>query len=189
MGRLILPSGRLVARDNSVWVMDAKDNEEAFSESVEPGSYLVELAIVHFESTEPGVRPRAAAARVVILDEPVSTWEMALRPGQRLESLGNEEYFGFSVDSGQGCYLDMMTLPFLERLQDSAVQLEESRDEVLEKCYAEIVDPETGSNIILFDCGMGDGSYPTWIGRTDTGRIACFTTDLELLSHSSGPVE
>ncbi|TMR99783.1 hypothetical protein [Nonomuraea basaltis] len=42
---------------------------------------LVMLAIADFETHSYGARPRAAAARVVISSEEVTSWEMALRPG------------------------------------------------------------------------------------------------------------
>lgn len=111
---------------------------------------------------------------------------MALRPGQRMADLADDAFFGFAVDSGQGCYLDLSTLPFLQRLQRDESELDAARDRVMQDCRAELMDPQTGANIVLFDCGMGDGSYPTWIGRSASGEIACFATDLELLSHSSG---
>jgi hypothetical protein len=50
------------------------------------------------------------------------------------------------------------------------------------------VDRERDLNAVLFNCGLGDGTYPTWIGRTAAGDPACFIADLELLSHSSGPI-
>jgi hypothetical protein len=51
-----------------------------------------------------------------------------------------------------------------------------------------VVDRGLGLNAVLFNCGMGDGDYPTWIGRTAAGDPACFIADLELLSHSLGPI-
>jgi hypothetical protein len=37
------------------------------------------------------------------------------------------------------------------------------------------------ANVLAFTCPMGDGAYPTWIGRTAAGDIACFLVDLEIL--------
>ncbi|MEU8797363.1 DUF4241 domain-containing protein [Spirillospora sp. NPDC048819] len=45
-------------------------------------------------------------------------------------------------------------------------------------------DPEL--NVIVFRCGMGDGTYPIWIGRARNGEVVCFVADLELLQHSLG---
>ncbi|MBN6057282.1 DUF4241 domain-containing protein, partial [Nonomuraea sp. RK-328] len=144
------------------------------------------LAIAEFETRPYGARPRAAAAKVVISSEDVASWEMALRPGQRMADLTDDAFFGFAVDSDQGCYLDLSMLPFLQRLQRDESELDVARDRVMQDCHTELMDQQTGANIVLFDCGMGDGSYPTWIGRSVSGEISCFATDLELLSHSSG---
>jgi hypothetical protein len=187
-GRLQLSTGRLVVRDNSISVADPSDETQAFQYAVKAGSYSVLLAIADFEASVYGARPRAAAAKVVIASDEVTSWEMALRPGQRMADLAADAFFGFAVDSGQGCYLDLSTLPFLQSLQREESDLDAARDRVMNDCHAELVDPQTGANVVLFDCGMGDGLYPTWIGRSASGEIACFATDLELLSHSLGPV-
>jgi Protein of unknown function (DUF4241) len=34
--------------------------------------------------------------------------------------------------------------------------------------------------VVAFSTGGGDGSYPTWIGRTAQGDITCFATDFML---------
>jgi Protein of unknown function (DUF4241) len=46
-----------------------------------------------------------------------------------------------------------------------------------------VVDEAKGLNVIMFDCGLGAGAYPVWLGRTAAGEPACFVADLELLSH------
>jgi hypothetical protein len=43
-------------------------------------------------------------------------------------------------------------------------------------------------NVIMFDCGLGDSCYSTWVGRTPAGGIACFVTDLRLLSDEAEPI-
>ncbi len=35
---------------------------------------------------------------------------------------------------------------------------------------------------------LGDGKYLTWVGRTAARQLACFVADLEVLSHSVGPI-
>jgi hypothetical protein len=186
VGAVNLATGRLVVRDNDWCVPDSGHEREAFAEEFPPGRYRVVLSLVDFD--KPGVPPRGAAAKVVIRDEAPVSWEMALRPGQDLSKLGDEEFFGFSVDSGQGCFLDVTALPLLGRLQDNRDEWERIRDEVMRDGWTEVTDAESGLNIILFDCGMGDGAYPTWIGRSAGGEVVCFISDLELLSHSLGPI-
>ena len=41
-------------------------------------------------------------------------------------------------------------------------------------------------NIIIFKCGMGDGSYRVWFARAASQDPVCFLADLEL-QHSLGP--
>jgi len=50
------------------------------------------------------------------------------------------------------------------------------------------VDAAADLNVVMFDCGLGDGGYATWIGRTAAGVPACFVVDLLLLSDSFGPL-
>ncbi|WP_067143947.1 DUF4241 domain-containing protein [Microtetraspora malaysiensis] len=184
VGAVNLASGRLVVRDNDWSVQDSGRDAEAFTEEIPPGRYRVVLSLVDFDEWV-----RGAAAKVVIRDEPAVSWEMALCPGQDPSKLGEEEFFGFGVDSGQGCFLDVTALPLLRRFQDDTrAEWEGIRKDVMRDGWAEVTDAESGLNVILFDCGMGDGAYPTWIGRSTGGEAVCFISDLELLSHSLGPI-
>ncbi|GII56930.1 hypothetical protein Pth03_53190 [Planotetraspora thailandica] len=187
VGAVNLATGRLVVRDNDWWVPDSGHDVEAFTEEIPAGRYRMVLSLVGFD--ERGVGLRGAAAKVVIREEPAVSWEMALRPGQDPSKLGEGEFFGFGVDSGQGRFLDVTALPLLRRFQDDARdEWEGVRDDVMRDGWAEVTDAESGLNVILFDCGMGDGAYPTWIGRSADGEVVCFISDLELLSHSLGPI-
>lgn len=38
----------------------------------------------------------------------------------------------------------------------------------------------SGSNLIAYQSGWGDGSYPTWIGRGHGGNVTCFVSDMLL---------
>lgn len=101
--------------------------------------------------------------------------------------------FGFVVDSGAGAFLDASAVAALDALGD----LGPDQDPELFKIMPElrrkrvvnlVVDPASGVNVVIFRCGMGDGYYPTWVGRTAAGKLACFVADLEVLSHSLGPI-
>ncbi|WP_410662973.1 DUF4241 domain-containing protein [Amycolatopsis sp. lyj-84] len=168
-GELRMPSGRLVASDPAF--LDAEAGH--FTVTVPPGAYRVELAMIRFVD-EPA-HERAAAAKLVVADVPVVTWEAALWPGQDALFLGDGEFYGYGVDSGTGCFADVTALP------------EEMDDELLEKFtevdpYCEVTPAGADGNIIAFTTGWGDGSYPTWIGRAADGTPVCFVTDMLILN-------
>ncbi|MFI5708883.1 DUF4241 domain-containing protein [Kribbella sp. NPDC051620] len=51
-----------------------------------------------------------------------------------------------------------------------------------------IEDQATGTNAIIYECGMGDGAYEVWLGLNADGQVAEIFVDLELLSRSTGTV-
>ena len=83
----------------------------------EPGRYPVTLSRARIGSPAdpeiPAGLSLVAAARLTIRDEPVTRWELALRPGQdpaRLQPGGFWGFYGFGVDSGAGAFLDLSAL-------------------------------------------------------------------------------
>ena len=183
---LNLTTGMVVTRDPADAALGALDTE-AFTTSVAPGQYAVTLSLARWPCGPPDDAARGAAVMVSIRDEPVQEWELALLADQDPSTLGDEEFFGFCVDSRSGCVLDVAALPFLRELQASSADMDIA-EEVLRNNYAVATDESTGMNIIFFDCGMEHGAYPTWIGRTAHGDVACFVVDFELLDHAE-PVD
>jgi hypothetical protein len=185
-GHLRLPTGRLVARDNNYLVDDPADTGLAFRDVVDPGLYRVDVSVAEIDVSKPHMQ-RAAAVRLVIRDEPAHSWSVTEVPEYRAPEGEDPADYGFVVDSGQACYLDHAALPYLKRLWDTE-DMYEAQDRVNASSSRshEFVDPDTGLNIILFDCGMGAGSYTTWLGRNESGEITCFVTDFELLFPQSG---
>lgn len=192
-GLLHLATGQLVACD-PFWGLEIERQCPPFSVTVAPGRYPVTISTVRWDQTlQPGVPPRApggAAAKLIIRDEPPVTWELALRPGEDPATLEPGEFFGFGVDAGKGCFLDASAVAAMSRftVTDAPENLELFRNLKERAVYNLVVDREQGLNAVLFNCGMGDGTYPTWIGRTAAGDAACFIADLELLSYSLGPI-
>jgi hypothetical protein len=43
-------------------------------------------------------------------------------------------------------------------------------------------DDATGTNLVMFASGGGDGRYPSWVGYTAGGGVACFLTDFGTLT-------
>ncbi|MBA9003102.1 DUF4241 domain-containing protein [Thermomonospora cellulosilytica] len=189
VGELYLPSGRLIAQDPG-W--GAHPRVAPFTVTVPPGRYPVTLSISHWErSSDPDVPSPLRvvnAAKLTVRDEPAVSWELALLPGQNPAGLQDGEFFGFGVDSGTGCFLDASALTHLDRMSyPRHPALHDAMRNAYKLGGTDLPTDDPDLNIIVFSCGMGDGAYPTWIGRTATGDIACFISDLELLHHSLGP--
>lgn len=190
-GMLHLATGRLVACD-PFWGLAIERGCDPFTVTVAPGHYPVTLSRVRWDRTldrsvSPPVR-RGAAAKLTIRDEPPVTWELALRPGEDPATLQPGEFFGFGVDSGKGCFLDASAVPAMSRFTVTSSPEDFKLFHDLREWAVTnvVVDRGLGLNVVLFNCGLGDDDYPTWIGRTAAGDPACFIADLELLSESLG---
>jgi len=176
---LDLPTGRVFACDPFVGLYE---EAVAFTTSVAPGTYTVAVSMV--EITDPA-RPstghphhRVAAARLRVLDRPVAAWEPGLTDGQDIVELEGDGFYGYGVDAGTGCFVDVAVAGALAAYQDESDALMDALDGGGEqRILALVTDPDTGHSVALFPSGWGDGAYPTWIGRTAGGEVACFVTE------------
>ncbi|MFC0531815.1 DUF4241 domain-containing protein [Phytohabitans kaempferiae] len=177
--RLRLPTGRLVAAEPLA-------NGYPFTQTVPPGDYPVEVVLAQY--TDQG-QPRGAvsftevaAARVVVRPEPAHTWRLALHDGQDAADLAEGEIFGYPVDGGTGSFGSVEVFQAL-------VDDDEARDDLIADASFDRDEPsvtytheETGTNLVMFTSGGGDGVYPTWVGYTAGGEVTCFLTDFGVLT-------
>jgi hypothetical protein len=188
VGELALPTGRLVAADPFVlWPEDA----EAFSETVDPGTYPVTVSQVSWVDSDgfPDLRQgyRIAAVKVTVRDEPAYSWRPAVVPGEHVPMLPVMPEFGYEVKSSTGAFFDLAAAPALDRL---------AGDDAVGNCAlidalgaagggrgpANVTDPESGLNVVAFSTGGGDGVYPTWVGRNTAGDPVAFVTDFLMIN-------
>lgn len=181
---LKLPTGRVVACDPFVYL--AETRYAPFNVSVLPAEYRVELSVVRI--TEPGkddsARPhlRVAAAKLVIREEPTVFWDLALSGDQNIADLGDDEFYGYGVDAGTGCFVDASALGKLgEYLSESEALMDAFNLTNFAADTHHVADPKTGDEVVAFSSGWGDGAYPTWIGRSVYGDVTCFVTDFHVL--------
>jgi Protein of unknown function (DUF4241) len=193
---LRLPSGRIVACDPFTGL--GPYGGDPFTVAVPPGRYPVTASVVEIASSdgsesepergaesesEPESEPelphlRVAAARLTILDEPVASWEQAVAPEQDLGSLGDDEFYGYGVDAGTGCFVDADAVEPLGGFESDTGTLLAAFEAVdWAATVVTLADPGSGHNLVAFSSGWGDGAYPTWIGRTLTGEVACLVTE------------
>ncbi|UMP06867.1 DUF4241 domain-containing protein [Amycolatopsis sp. EV170708-02-1] len=182
---LWLPSGRVVAGEPCGFD-DADDG--FFVQQVSPGEYPLLLVIAMFaKRNQSTAHEMIAAARLVIRDEPVASWEMAACEGDDVFDLGDDEYFGYPVDGGVGGFVDAANIATLRASDDYSDQLLSNLDihvihETDRTAPATLADDEGRPLVVAFSSGNGDGHYPTWVGRTADGEVACFLTDFLILT-------
>lgn len=179
---LWLPSGRVVAGEPFMFGA-MYDSGHAFVQQVPPGRYplVLVLAVAGGEDAHEVV----AAARLVIREQPVTRWEMAVREGQDAAELGLDAFFGYPVDGGTGGFIDATTIAPLCRDRDDyadRVLVSLSGRATDYTAPATLTDEEGMPLLVAFSSGGGDGLFPTWVGRTADGEVACFLTDFFVLT-------
>lgn len=192
-GTLRLPTGQVVAADPGF----VDEESGPFTVTVPPGEYAVSVASVVGERQAGTGDDRAVfadeqvtAVRLLIRDEPAVTWEMALLPGQDPRMLPSGHFFGFGVDSGAGAFLDAAGR---QAMRASYQAVEDAMADRPGEFAWRIEDPGSGAGMVAFRSGMGDGSYPVWIGRNAESQVVSFVADMlvlgeeELLSPEAAP--
>lgn len=197
---LSLPSGRIVACDPFTGL--GAYGGDPFTVSVPPGRYPVTASLIEITTpddldpeSEPEFEPepepepgraaeperphrRVAAARLAIRDEPVVVWEQAVVPEQDLGALGADEFYGYGVDAGTGCFVDAEAVEPLGDFESDTETLMAAFEAMEWSAgVVALTAPDSGHNLVAFSSGWGDGVYPTWIGRTATGEVACLVTE------------
>lgn len=178
LGKVKLPTGKVVANDPLVL-----GEMEAFTIQVPSGEYPVILYIYHCNDDQ-----RVAFAEMRLNEKVPVRFEAALVEGQDVETLEEDEFFGYGVDTGTGCFMDKLTCQRLEVLMDTTEDGELAEfDKLLEESYvdtymtANYVLPETDLNVVAFSSGYGDGAYPSFWGYDDAGELCCLITDFGVI--------
>jgi hypothetical protein len=166
---LTLPSGEVVA---SEWRWEPI----GFTETAPPGRYPVLLHSLVLDGGETRA-PVPLAVRLVIRDEPVVSWTMALLPGQDPAELSETGFYGFPVDGGEGSLIDAQYLRELHETDTYAEFVDIAKADL---GFGELLEPsedEDGRQTVGFTIGC-DGVYPTWIGHAADGGLVCYVVDL-----------
>jgi hypothetical protein len=176
-GEVVLPSGRLVASD--AFIIDALP----FTTTFPPGHHRVSVLRADFANAAPRI---AAAVVRVGAGEPVR-WELALIAGQDPTTLGQDQFFGYGVDGGTGCFTSPEATARLrdpdtyERYSVALLEGLNPGGMAPPGTFAVEVDPGSGANVVAFESGFGDGAYASFIGLDGTGRPLVVMTDFAVL--------
>jgi hypothetical protein len=183
IGDVNLPTGRIIASDPFF-----TEEQHPFSRTVEPDKYPVYIYVAKIDE----LHHRIAYAKIKFRAEDASKWILALTDDltqEELNDLGDEEFYGFAVESGLACFLDEQTngelIAKIDSVQDAKPE-SNYYDEVLADEFREYSGknnfsrqlgdwndhhPNDGSdnNAIMFASGWGDGYYPAYWGLNDNG--------------------
>lgn len=174
IGELIVSSGFIVACDPFVFYDDS-----AFKTPIPVGIYPVILSVAVFEDDQ-----RIAYAKLKVSNESAVRWELALLPEQNADSLKEDEFFGYPVDAGTGCFMDAETAKVFS--DTSNEDYSDFMIKEMEKNYVDTWDwanfnfNNSKGNLITFKSGWGDGVYGSYFGFDKDNNITCLVTDFVL---------
>lgn len=171
---LHLSSGRIIASDALLY-----DQTSPFLTKVPAGDYELWL---HYSKKTAYI----AYAELRIKSSDVKTWMLALKKGQKVEHLKEGQIYGFSVDSGYACFMDLDTVSVLEQHVEQLEEENEDYDNYYDDYLDEVLDgayfinkpfEHLKHNIPMFMAGYGDGFYATYIGLNEEEEPAKFVID------------
>lgn len=176
MGRLHLPTGKLVACDPL-----EHPETEPFEQELPPGDYPVRAILAQLRDEQ-----RIAYAVLEVRDTPATRWQLA---GVHSE----EEEHVYTVVSSIGAFLDASTATRLMEYTELALHDEDEIEREMRAQFrkrrpkatqwANIEHAALGpGNLIAFTSGFGDGAYKTYFGLDMNGHVSRVVTDFEVLN-------
>ncbi|MDQ0817915.1 hypothetical protein QF033_002493 [Bacillus pumilus] len=97
LGYIEITSGHIVACDPFV-----SEGDQSFTRKIAQGKHPILLLVKRLESGD----ERVAYAMIKFTNEQAIKWELATRAGQELKNLKEDEFFGYGVNTGMGCFMD-----------------------------------------------------------------------------------
>lgn len=184
-GKIILPTGRLIACDPLI-TNDMKEFKIHFPQGEFP-------VLVHKERDSNCI----AYVEIVFGEEEIVEWKLATTEDQNIEELKGEEIFGYPVESGMGCLMDFETQDCLNHLEKRLFHrkgaefmgiYEEffhdhffSENGAIDQFTFLKPDEEKPGNLFAFETGYGEGFYASYIGfGIDNQPIKLLTEFIEI---------
>lgn len=167
VGKIYLSSGKLVACDPVI-----TSDMQPFSTEFPKGDFSV---LLHKEKDSNCV----AYAEIIFSNAEIAEWKLATTAGQNVKELAEGEVFGYPVESGMGCFMDVDTQNSLNDLEQ---KLYKSKGVdfmgIYEEFFHEHFFDEKGAidqyaflkpsethpgTIFAFETGYGEGFYASYI--------------------------
>jgi len=185
MGKVELTSGRIVAADPLV-----APDRPALVRAVAPGDYPVTLYQAF---------GRIAAHSLRLAEGKPVRWELALIPGQDINALKGDEFFGYTVDAGLGSHMDADTYALIQK-REQQVRIEKALSAI--NYYDDVLASELSANsdnyvmhrpiagkrgnVAIFWSGWGDGFYPLFWSPDVNDRPLVPFTDFGVTENADG---
>ncbi|MBP2618005.1 DUF4241 domain-containing protein [Chryseobacterium jejuense] len=167
VGKIYLSSGKLVACDPLI-----TNDMLSFSTEFPKGEFSV---ILHKERDSNCV----AYAEIIFNTAEIKDWKLATTSGQNIKELTEGEVFGYPVESGMGCFMDVDTQNSLNELEQKLYH-NKGGDfmGIYEEFFHEYFFDENGAidqyaflkpseahpgTIFAFETGYGEGFYASYI--------------------------
>lgn len=186
VGKIHLSSGKLVACDPLI-----TNDMQAFTTDFPKGDFAV---LLHKERESNCV----AYAEIVFENKEVKTWQLATTSSQNIKDLAEGEVFGYPVESGMGCFMDVETQESLNKLEQ---KLYKRKGDDFLGIYEEFFhehffddngaidqfaflkpDEKLAGTILGFETGYGEGFYASYIGFDTLGKpVKIITEFIEIL--------
>ena len=175
IGDLLLPTGQLVACEAFV-----APETEAFSLPLPRGTFPVILSVAQI-----AIDQRVAYATIRFRQSSPVAWEMMTVGDQDASTLKEDEFFGYPVDSGTGCFMDCSAGRALDGWMREEDTFFETMIAEMEKTYRPTwswLDMRFGdANLVAFSSGFGDGVYATYAGFDADGEVSVVVTDFSVI--------
>lgn len=175
IGDLKVKEGLIIACDALLFQDDAP-----FTTQFPKGVFPVELSIANIADDE-----RVGFARIKFSEEEPADWTLATIEGHDLAELGEDDIFGYGVDSGTGSFMDVSAGKNLGAFLDADEDNYDNLAAEMRKNYKDTRDwlmwESNDTNVALFSSGFGDGLYATYIGKDKAGNICRLVTDFAIV--------
>ncbi|QYJ67519.1 DUF4241 domain-containing protein [Flavobacterium litorale] len=184
IGDINLPTGKIIVTDPFFRV-----EQQPFFRKVTPGTYPVYVYMSEIDE----LHHRVAYSKIKFKAENASKWIMALTDDitpEEIDELGENEFYGFAVESGLACFIDEKTNTALAARMEALEQENPEGnyyDDVLAgefKKYSgsnkysrnlgdwnnHLPNKDSEDNAMMFAAGWGDGYYPVYWGLNEAGE-------------------
>lgn len=191
---MAIPTGQIIVCDPLAYSY----NSLPFDRKVKPGKYPVTVCIAKTKDSG----DRYAIVKLEFSKSKASKFQLATTEGQDIKDLKEEdEFFGFLVDAGLGCFMDLQTKQFYNEFDDNLMKenpdgnlYDDHLENEFKKNATDLNDPTDAGdwlnfylpnkpelNVVMFHSGFGDGVYPSYWGINDNGEICSLIVDFNVI--------